>query len=69
MLKPLPIALKKDEARLNAGTASPKELEQTQHEIETLKKRQAALEEIELEIMVRNEAVQERLNDGVQALD
>ena len=53
--------IKKDEARLNAGTASPKELEQTQHEIETLKKRQAALEEIELEIMVRSEAVQERL--------
>ena len=53
--------IKKDEARLNAGTASAKELEQTQHEIETLKKRQAALEEIELEIMVRSEAVQERL--------
>ena len=53
--------IKKDEARLNAGTASPKELEQTQHEIETLKKRQLALEEIELEIMVRSEAVNERL--------
>lgn len=53
--------IKKDEARLNAGTASAKELEQTQHEIETLKKRQAALEEIELEIMVRSEAVQARL--------
>ena len=53
--------IKKDEARLNAGTGSPKELEQTQHEIETLKKRQVALEEIELEIMVRSEAVNERL--------
>ena len=53
--------IKKDEARLSAGTASPKELEQTQHEIETLKKRQAALEEIELEIMVRSESVNERL--------
>jgi predicted nucleic acid-binding Zn-ribbon protein len=53
--------IKKDEARLNAGTASPKELEQTQHEIETLKKRQLALEEIELEIMIRSEAVNERL--------
>ena len=53
--------IKKDEARLNAGTASPKELEQTQHEIETLKKRQLALEEIELEIMVSSEAVNERL--------
>ena len=53
--------IKKDEARLSAGNASPKELEQTQHEIETLKKRQLALEEIELEIMVRSEAVNERL--------
>ena len=53
--------IKKDEIRLTAGTASPKELEQTQHEIETLKKRQIALEEIELEIMMRSEAVQERL--------
>jgi len=53
--------IKKDEARLSAGTASPKELEQTQHEIETLKKRQLALEELELEIMVRSEAVNERL--------
>jgi len=53
--------IKKDEARLSAGTASPKELEQTQHEIETLKKRKLALEEIELEIMVRSEAVNERL--------
>jgi len=40
---------------------TPKELEQTQHEIETLKKRQLALEEIELEIMIRSEAVNERL--------
>ena len=53
--------IKKDEARLNAGTASPKELEQTQHELETLKKRQLALEEIELEIMIRSEAVNKRL--------
>ena len=53
--------IKKDETRLSAGTASPKELEQTQHEIETLKKRQAALEEIELEIMVRSEVIHQQL--------
>jgi len=41
--------IKKDEARLASGNATPKELEQTQHEIQTLKKRQLALEEIELE--------------------
>ena len=52
--------IKKDEARLASGNATPKELEQTQHEIQTLKKRQQALEEIELEIMVRSEAVTER---------
>ena len=52
--------IKKDEARLASGNATPKELEQTQHEIQTLKKRQLALEEIELEIMVRSEVVTER---------
>lgn len=52
--------IKKDEARLASGNATPKELEQTQHEIQTLKKRQLALEEIELEIMVRSEAATER---------
>ena len=30
--------IKKDEARLASGNATPKELEQTQHEIQTLKK-------------------------------
>jgi predicted nucleic acid-binding Zn-ribbon protein len=54
--------IKKDEARLSSGNATPKELEQLQHEIESLKKRQADLEEIELEIMVKNEAIIARLN-------
>ena len=49
--------IKKDEARLSSGNATPKELEQLQHEVETLKKRQETLEEIELEIMIRNDAV------------
>ena len=52
----------RDEARLNGGSASPKELEQLQHEIATLKKRQESLEEIELEIMIRNDAVTARRN-------
>ena len=52
--------IKKDEARLASGNATPKELEQLQHEVATLRKRQEALEEIELEIMVRNEAITER---------
>ena len=52
----------KDEARLSSGNATPKELEQLQHEVESLKKRQEALEEIELEIMIRNDAVIARSN-------
>ena len=54
--------IKKDEARLSSGNATPKELEQLQHEVGTLKKRQEALEEIELEIMIRNDAVTARSN-------
>jgi predicted nucleic acid-binding Zn-ribbon protein len=54
--------IKKDEARLASGNATPKELEQLQHEVGTLKKRQEALEEIELEIMVRSEAITVRTN-------
>ena len=52
--------IKKDEARLSSGNATPKELEQLQHEVGTLKKRQETLEEIELEIMVRSEAITAR---------
>jgi len=33
--------IKKDETRLSSGNATPKELEQLQHEVESLKKRQA----------------------------
>ena len=51
----------KDEKRLASGQGSPKELEQTQHEIASLNKRRAELEELELEIMVRHEAVSKRL--------
>ena len=54
--------IKKDEARLSSGNATPKELEQLQHEVVTLKKRQETLEEIELEIMIRNDAVTTRSN-------
>jgi predicted nucleic acid-binding Zn-ribbon protein len=54
--------IKKDEARLASGNATPKELEQLQHEVGTLRKRQEALEEIELEIMVRSEAITARAN-------
>lgn len=55
--------MKKDEARLNSGAASPKELEQTQHELATLTKRKAELEDGELEIMMRFDSVKKRLDE------
>ena len=51
----------RDEARLISGSASPKELEQLQHEVGTLGTRRAELEEVELEIMMRVDAINERI--------
>jgi predicted nucleic acid-binding Zn-ribbon protein len=51
----------RDEARLNGGSASPKELEQLQHEVGTLNARRAELEEVELEIMMRVDGIKERI--------
>ncbi len=53
----------RDEARLIGGSASPKELEQLQHEVGTLGARRAELEEIELEIMMRVDAINERITN------
>ena len=49
--------IQRDEKRLASGTGTAKELEQTQHELETLHKRKSELEEVELEIMVRKEEI------------
>ena len=61
--------MKKDDLRLNSGTASPKELEQLQHELVTLGKRKADLEDGELEILIKYDGVKfrvdELLNDQV----
>ena len=51
----------RDEARLISGSATPKELEQLQHEVGTLGVRRAELEEVELEIMMRVDAINERI--------
>ena len=51
----------RDEKRLSSGTGTPKELEQTQHELGTLSARRAELEEVELEIMMRVDAIKERI--------
>lgn len=44
-----------------SGTASPKELEQMQHELASLNKRRSELEEIELEVMVRVDGIDDRI--------
>jgi predicted nucleic acid-binding Zn-ribbon protein len=54
--------IKRDEARLNSGTGTPKELEQTQHELVTLGQRRAELEEAELTIMVQVEGITSRID-------
>jgi predicted nucleic acid-binding Zn-ribbon protein len=55
--------IERDEARLNSGTGTPKELEQTQHELVTLGARRAELEEAELTIMVSVEGITNRINE------
>ena len=51
----------RDEARLNSGTGSPKDLEGLTHEVATLNRRRAELEEVELEIMMRMDSIKERI--------
>lgn len=53
--------INRDEARLSSGTGTPKELEQTQHELVTLNARRAELEEAELTIMVTVEGINARI--------
>ena len=53
----------RDEARLNGGSASPKELEQLQHEVGTLGVRRAELEEVELEVMMRIDEINARISE------
>jgi predicted nucleic acid-binding Zn-ribbon protein len=55
--------IQRDEARLNSGTGTPKELEQTQHELVTLGLRRSELEEAELAIMVTVEGISNRINE------
>jgi len=54
----------RDQARLDAGTGmTSKDLTALQHELESLARRQGALEEIEIEAMERQEATEERLTE------
>ena len=64
----------RDQGRLQSGQGGHKELESLQHEVQTLSRRQAVLEDIELEIMERHETLTasvERLiaeREGLQGL-
>ena len=55
--------MNRDEARLSSGTGTPKELEQTQHELVTLNARRVELEEAELTIMVVVEELTNRITE------
>jgi predicted nucleic acid-binding Zn-ribbon protein len=59
--------MQRDQQRLDAGqVGSPKELENLQSEIESLRRRQADLEDVELEVMERREAVRTRRDELVR---
>ena len=53
--------IERDQKRLEAGQGSPKELEQLQHELISLEKRRAELEEVELEVMMRVDGLDMRI--------
>lgn len=61
--------IEKDEKRLASGLGTPKELEQLQHELGSLAKRRAELEEVELEVLVRIEALDQRISSLAQERD
>ncbi|MFV0464046.1 MAG: zinc ribbon domain-containing protein [Nostocoides sp.] len=52
----------RDQARLDSGTGSAKDLQALQSELESLAKRQADLEDVELEVMERAEAAEHDLS-------
>ncbi|MEU3874295.1 MULTISPECIES: C4-type zinc ribbon domain-containing protein [Streptomyces] len=54
----------RDQQRLDSGAGlSPKDLENLQHEVASLAKRQGDLEDVVLEVMERREAAQERVRE------
>ena len=53
----------RDQARLDAGTASPKDLQALQHELTSLARRQAELEDLELEVMERAETLNRHVGE------
>jgi len=53
----------RDRARLEAGQGSAKDLLSMQHELDTLARRQSVLEDVELEVMERQEAAAAQVED------
>ena len=54
--------IERDQKRLEAGHGTPKELEQLQHELVSLEKLRSELEEVELEVMMRIDGLDARIN-------
>ena len=54
--------IERDQKRLEGGQGTPKELEQLQHELVSLEKRRSELEEVELEVMMRIDGLDARIN-------
>ncbi len=52
----------RDQARLDSGSASAKDLQALQHELVSLGQRQSALEDVELAVMERMESAQARVS-------
>jgi uncharacterized protein len=55
----------RDQARMDAGQGTAKDMQALQHEVESLARRQSALEDVEIEVMERAEA----LADDVSRLE
>ena len=53
----------RNQSRLDAGQGSAKDLQALQHELASLARRQAELEDVELEVMERSESLTARVTE------
>jgi uncharacterized protein len=59
----------RDRSLLNSGSPNAKQLSELQHELETLQRRQASLEDSLLEVMERREELQEHQSSALDSID
>lgn len=59
----------RDRTLLSSGTTNAKQLSELQHELETLERRQASLEDSVLEVMERREELQNQQGDELATID